>query len=250
MRPGPDKAYLTSEAAWRAGDVHRAAATLAAHAARCGGVPLPPKLAAAASFVDGLVRLDDELTCALACGDSAAAAAAAGGLLAASPRAGAPGLAARALAARGRAALDAGDAASAAADATAALALVPDLAAGLVLAGDAAAAAGDTEAAFLALRTAASRDAAHTAAASAAAAALLTQGGTRTPCADSRPTAGPAWAYEALGLPRGASRGAVRAAFRAAAAAAHPDKVGGDGAEFVRVRRAYEAILAAGVRVV
>ena len=52
LRPGPDKAYLTSEAAWRAGDVHRAAATLFAHAARCGGVALPPKLAAAASFVD------------------------------------------------------------------------------------------------------------------------------------------------------------------------------------------------------
>ena len=126
----------------------------------------------------------------------------------------------------GRAALDAGNAASAAADAAAALSLIPDHAAGLVLAGDAAAAAGDA-AAFLALRAAARRDAAHTAAASAAAAALLTQGNRKIPFTDSRPTAGPAWAYEALGVPRGAARGVVRAAFRVAAAAAHPDKVEG-----------------------
>ena len=226
LRPGPDRAYIMSEAAWRGGRLAAAAAVLEGW----------PELAREAAAV---ARLRDA-EAGLASKDRMTVTASAAVLLAAAPEG--SGLAAHALAARGRAALAARDSTAATADAAAALDAVGDDVDALRLAADAARAAGDGMGWFLALRALAARaptDAALLADLARAAAAASAGENVDHPAAAS---CGPAWAFAELGVARGAARAAVRAAWRAAAAARHPDR-GGSEADFVLAKAAYDAIV-------
>lgn len=49
--------------------------------------------------------------------------------------------------------------------------------------------------------------------------------------------------YQVLGLKRSASQEEIKLAFREKAKETHPDKIGGDGEEFKRVREAYEFLI-------
>ena len=49
--------------------------------------------------------------------------------------------------------------------------------------------------------------------------------------------------YSILGLKRSASQEDIKNAFRQKARETHPDKIGGDGEEFKRVREAYECLI-------
>ncbi len=49
--------------------------------------------------------------------------------------------------------------------------------------------------------------------------------------------------YSILGLKRSASQEDIKQAFRAKARETHPDKIGGDGEEFRKVREAYENLI-------
>ena len=49
--------------------------------------------------------------------------------------------------------------------------------------------------------------------------------------------------YSVLGLKKSASDEDIKLAFRKKILETHPDKVGGDGAEFIKVRQAYESLI-------
>jgi len=49
--------------------------------------------------------------------------------------------------------------------------------------------------------------------------------------------------YSVLGLKRSASQEEIKQAFREKARETHPDKIGGDGEEFRKVREAYECLI-------
>ena len=49
--------------------------------------------------------------------------------------------------------------------------------------------------------------------------------------------------YSVLGLKKSASQEDIKLAFRERALATHPDKIGGDGEEFKKVREAYENLI-------
>ncbi len=49
--------------------------------------------------------------------------------------------------------------------------------------------------------------------------------------------------YQVLGLKKSASQEEIKLAFREKAMETHPDKIGGDGEEFKKVREAYECLI-------